>query len=420
MSKKVFKQPASLLYFTVLLFSLLLAGCQAPETKKHRDENDSGMPAKDTVKKDTVSQALALTAEKRTFKRTYNDLARFIAGMKHEEGSPLAKSENMPAWKQYSTQVNNSWQKLEKFHLQKISSWASSEIGKNKTACPVLFYPFSGPDFLHASYFFPGAEKYLLFALEPVGTLPLSDSICSGNDTLRGFLGTVNKSLYSILNFSFFQTKSMEVNLKDELDGVLPLLMLFTVRTGHRIIDLRKVEIDSTGVIAAYRRAKKSIPGVEIIFEKINPDTLHPAAQQALYYFSANLHDASLRKNMAFHEFIAREKALFATYLKSASYLMYKNYFSEIRTLILGHSNFIVQDDSGIPFRFFKPEEWDVSLYGQYKAPISLFANWYQDDLKAAYADTGKIKPLTFGIGYNWQSGQSSLLVAKKKLKSKV
>ena len=70
-----------------------------------------------------------------------------------------------------------------------------------------------------------------------------------------------------------------------------------------------------------------------------------------------------------------------------------------------------VQDDSGIPYRYFDRGNWDLRLYGKYSDPIQLFKNWRQDDLKAAFeAQTEKL-PLDFGIGYH-RSGESNLLVA--------
>jgi hypothetical protein len=102
------------------------------------------------------------------------------------------------------------------------------------------------------------------------------------------------------------------------------------------------------------------------------------------------------------------------TYLKAASYLLYEGYFSTIRDAILADSIGVVEDDSGIPFKDFKPAQWDVIPYGDYTGPITLFKDKYQPDLNEFYKKTPHSQ-LAFGSGYKFAASVSSLLVAKKK-----
>ncbi|KXJ04260.1 hypothetical protein AC249_AIPGENE1656 [Exaiptasia diaphana] len=102
-----------------------------------------------------------------------------------------------------------------------------------------------------------------------------------------------------------------------------------------------------------------------------------------------------------------------ATYLKSASYLMHRPTFSIIRNVVLS-SDYVLQDDSGIPVQFFPASEWDLTFYGNYAKPISLFSERHQEDLKEIYEGEG-IKDLPFGIGYQYVKGTSNLMKAKRK-----
>ena len=95
---------------------------------------------------------------------------------------------------------------------------------------------------------------------------------------------------------------------------------------------------------------------------------------------------------------------------------MHKPYFSTIRGVILKQSDVVVQDDSGIPYRFFHDNEWDVQLFGTYSEPIKLFSDWQQDDLKDAYA-APNIQPLGFGYGYRFKPDTSNLLLARRRAK---
>jgi len=60
--------------------------------------------------------------------------------------------------------------------------------------------------------------------------------------------------------------------------------------------------------------------------------------------------------------------------------------FSTIRGLVLAKSAAVLQDDSGIPYRYFDAANWRVQLYGNYEKPYGSFAWLEQPDLRKAYA----------------------------------
>ncbi len=72
----------------------------------------------------------------------------------------------------------------------------------------------------------------------------------------------------------------------------------------------------------------------------------------------------------------------------------------------------VLQDDSGIAYKFFKKEAWDITLYGTYEKPINLFKDFYEPDLFEAFKKDAK--PLNYRIGY---STKSALILARKKQK---
>ena len=231
-------------------------------------------------------------------------------------------------------------------------------------------------------------------------------------DAMDQFFATVDRSLDSLLSFSFFKTDNMKVDVKQDLEGTLPILMLFLARTGNRVDDVASIEVDGGGNIVAAGTAKlaagaRPATGVDIAFRGAE------GAQKHLYYFSVNLQNDYLKKSV-FASYMAKLDGV-NTYLKSASYLMHKSYFSTVRSAILDRSALLVQDDSGVPYHFIKSDKWDISLYGVYSSPIAMFKEHKEDDLVDAYKEANRAKPLPFGIGYNWRTGQSNLLVARKK-----
>ncbi|HAN75839.1 MAG TPA: hypothetical protein DCQ51_03390 [Planktothrix sp. UBA8407] len=333
------------------------------------------------------------------------DTAKLIAGIKVDQKSQFYPLTQSNFWVNYRSFIDPAWSKLEKQQLAKVSQWSEQELATINQSNPEIFYPFSGPDFLYASLFFPTAKEYVLTALEPVGTLPDFNELSESQRHQK--LANIKNSLYSLLQFSFFQTKEMKSDLSNQ--GVLPLILLFMARTNNRILDLQYIGLDQDAKIQKFE--KGMIPGVKI-------DFVHNGEKQprTLYYFSADISDDGLKKTPQFSKFIKQINQP-VTYLKAASYLMHRPGFSAIRELILDQSQAVLQDDSGIPLKYFAPKKWNLNFFGTYTAPISLFSVRYQPDLRKVYQSNTSLKPLNFGVGYKFGVNQSNLMLATKKEK---
>ncbi|MFC6221606.1 hypothetical protein ACFP2F_00010 [Hymenobacter artigasi] len=338
------------------------------------------------------------------------DVALFLGGQQPSQHSDLTKLAATPAWQAFAQDQDKSWDKYRATHTTRMTQWANTELDSVHANSPTIFYPFSGPDFLNVFTMFPTSQTYVLMGLEPVGSIPARTTL--ENPKL---LPAVKTSLWSVLNFSFFRTNDMAVDLKSvELDGALPLMMLFATRTGNQITVIRPVQLDATGQLqdaptdTTQTPNPKSIPGVEM-------KLLGPNGQpKTVYYFSADLSDWKLTSKSAPLEFV-RHLGPLTTYVKSATYLMHKSYFNKIRRVILRRSRYILQDDSGIAMKYFQKGAWQFDYYGTYRRPINLFAKQYQPELTTAYRDTlHRPKALPFGTGYNWRQTDSNLLLAKR------
>jgi hypothetical protein len=336
------------------------------------------------------------------------DVAMFLGGLQPSQHSDLTKLAATPAWQAFAKDQDKSWDKYRATHTARMTQWANTELDSVHASSPTIFYPFSGPDFLNVVTMFPTSQTYVLMGLEPVGSIPARATL--ENPKL---LPAVKTSLWSVLNFSFFRTNDMAVDLKSvELDGALPLMMLFAARTGNQITAIRYVQLDATGQLQPADSSQtpdpKAIPGVEMKLRGAN------GLPKTVYYFSADLSDWKLTAKSAPLEFV-RHLGPLTTYVKSATYLMHKSYFNKVRRTVLRRSRYILQDDSGIAMKYFQKGAWQFNYYGTYRRPINLFAKQYQPELTAAYRDTvNKPKPLPFGTGYNWRQTDSNLLLAKR------
>jgi hypothetical protein len=132
-----------------------------------------------------------------------------------------------------------------------------------------------------------------------------------------------------------------------------------------------------------------------------------------LYYYSLDATNVGLRNhNPSFLDGIRSVKPTY-TLLKSASYLLHDPQFTDIRDTILEVTEVLVQDDTGVPYRFLT-RGWNVKLYGQYARPIADFNYGYQPDLERAYSAFAPLHPLPFPFGYHWRSQNSGVIIARK------
>jgi hypothetical protein len=338
------------------------------------------------------------------------NVAAYLAGLEPKAETPLAALAAQPTWQAFAKDQDKSWAKYRATHTDRMNKWAATELDSVRQATTTLFYPFSGPDFLNAFTLFPTASTYVMFGLEPVGSVPSRENLAN-----PAILPAVKKSLWSVLNFSFFRTNDMAIDLKSvNLDGTVPLIMLFAARTGNHVQSVRLVQLDAQGQlheVADTTRAanSKAIPGAEIKLQAAD------GTEKTIYYFSADLSDYKLATKDAPLKYV-RTLGPLTTYVKSATYLMHKSYFSKIRNLVLERSNYLLQDDSGIAMKYLPENAWQFTYYGTYKRPINLFAKQYQPALTTAYHDTlRRARPLPFGTGYNWRQTDSNLLLAKRR-----
>jgi hypothetical protein len=329
--------------------------------------------------------------------------AKFLAGLPIA-GTPLEDFSNGTGWKTHATDLDRAWKQFDERQLAKIREWAPQALGPAYQDTGPMYYMFSGPDFLYANAFFPNASTYILCGTEPVGPIP--DMAKIAPHALPSALANLRKSLDSVLSWSFFITKNMKVDLRQQqLTGTLPVLYVFLARAGCTIDSVELVALDKSGAFVP--EGKGTTPGVKITFAG------SAGRPQTLYYFTTDLADWAIKVNPNFGKF-CEQQGQGLTLLKAASYLMHSDNFSLVRGYLLAHSKVILEDDSGIPYRFFSNNKWNVRFYGHYPGPIKRFLKNVQPDLAKDNA-AGAPPPLPFSFGYQWQPSKSSLIVATPK-----
>ena len=344
--------------------------------------------------------------------RDADDSARFLAGLPGKPGSPFLELESTEAWQEHRKLLDEAWSKADEALLQGLGEFQKKELNGPPFDRSILFYPFGGPDALTATVCFPRSPIYVLVALEPAGTFPTAAQM-QKKTKLAPYLAGIRETVASELGRSFFVTREMDRQLRGQVtDGVLIPILHLLVRTNHTILGYRYTRLDEKGQVEerpANVPVNGAFPnkGVEIDFQSDADQSVHQ-----LRYFRVNLADPQVRGNKGFHQYVASLKGA-TTLLKATSYMTHHPEFSLIRGLVLDNSGAILQDDSGIPYKLFKSDVWNVQLYGDYTKPYGSFQWLEQPDLRKAYK-AGGAKPLSMHVGYGFQKITSNLLLARR------
>lgn len=351
-----------------------------------------------------LSVALSILARAQTSQTaSANDTARFLAGMPLSPNSPLNQLAQDPYVKQHAAYFDTAFGNVETNQLSKVRAWSNTHLTAPK---PLMFYMFGGPDFLYADAFFPRATTYVLSGLEPTGSIP--DLMKLPRGSIAPALRNIQGSLRNVLALSYFITANMGHDLgSGPLNGTLPILYVFLARSGKTIRDVSLVHLDEQGALHPGEATSQSAParGVKIVFsDKSGP-------QKTLYYFTTDLSNQR-NHNIALLEF-CKSLGQGDSFVKSASYLLHEENFSQVRNFLLENSSLILQDDTGIPVSNFDPGKWLLSPFGRYTSPIPIFAGMYQTKLNELFQKS-RPSPIDFGVGYRFRPNESNLMLAAR------
>ena len=394
-----------LISIVALLFA---AACTGKKEGPSKRVTDSLRRIDSLATIDSLQRAAELNFPKDT---ALDNTARFIAGLPQLRNNNLSALEKDKYWVDFRTQMDANWKKMYETRLTKMEDWEKDVFSRSVNDSLKLFYPFSGPDFLHANFLYPRTKEIVMAALEPVREVPALDKLTE-KDRDR-FLDSLGNSLRDIFNKSYFITKHMQKDLW-QVKGVLPLFYFFMERSGYELMQQTFMTVDSAGndqEVDPKKIAQQKIQAVKFILRNIETKKL-----KTVYYFSTDISNDGLAKRPGLVKFV-KSRAPFNTFVKSASYCMHDGKsFSSIRAIVVENTVTLFQDDTGVPYRFFdnKPE-WKATFFGDYVAPVEDFSRGlYQKDLDSAFKRGSQ--PMPFSLGYHWSTRKQHYMLFGKEM----
>lgn len=332
-----------------------------------------------------------------------DDSARMLAGLS-AGNSPASLS--AAAYNQYAQGLDQSWKRYESRVYLPIRNWFKGELPPQDS--PVVFYPFSGPDFPTLNAVYPKAERYVMVAIQAAGK-PLDLDAISAADSQR-LTAQISKASEKFGHIGFFLTNDLEENAAKKGVTLSPTLtlMFFVSRLGYRIDRILPLQIGADG--SAYPLD----PDTAANWHSVRFEMRKDGRPVSLDYLRIDLSDHNLLKAEGQRRFI-EQHAKFPTLLKAASHLPQNGGFTVVRNAIVNAAPLVVQDETGIDYSLLS-KHFSVQLYGGFTRPHHLFNPGHQKALAEAYAKSRNTRPLPFIVGYNKQSGASLQIAARSPL----
>ena len=354
----------------------------------------------DSTIQDSLKKIAKPIRTKITVNENATDYSSLLAGIIPEK--MRFEIEDNETWIDIQGSMHDEWEKVVNEKILPIQEWTDdSPLAKLDSS--VLFYPFAGADFLYSNCFFPKSNRIIMVGLEPIGSI--SEKL-EFNTDFYDYMKHIKSSLYTSNRSGYFMTINMGRDLRQsDLNGVLPLILFYARRQAFLISSIQYVSIDEDGkqIPSSYSEAE----GVVIRLTDQDKKTI-----KTIEYYKTDLSDDEFKVGSRYHNYFSAltNKNVF---LKAASYLLHRTNFTNIRNVILEKTNVLLQDDSGIPFKYVANNDWDVMLYGKYTRPIGLFSSRVQSDLREEFQKR-EFQKLPFRIGYNISHNEPHLILAKR------
>lgn len=326
--------------------------------------------------------ALALSAD---------GVARLLAGLETTAPAGLRLSETK--LREYALGAGARWDEYERRVGQPMQKWAQAALAPATGG--TVFYPFSGPDFATVQRMYPDAGRYVLVALQRAEPPPALDKAKAAD--LELFFTRFGEAWKQFARIGFFRTLDLDEEAKQPglRAGTTAPLIAFAVRSGFKVVSVEPVRVNAAGAdletpVAAAGEAP-SWESVRIVLERDGRKVL-------LDYVRINLSDRALNARPELRRWIER-MAAHRTVLKAASHLPQDPRFTIVRDALLERAPSIVQDETGIEYGTLV-QAFDVTLYGRFTKPHTLFNQEAQRALAQAYATRADVKPLPFRVSY--------------------
>jgi len=367
--------------------------------------------------------AFSATCSSRDVKRSaqeeqyFTDLSNFLAGIPVPQQSRFWEATQHKFYAEHIKFMNNFWDRVMNDTVNRMVPWREAHMVRGFEKYPA-FYPLSGADFINFYTIIPDAPEYVMVAMEHAGPAP--EPLKLNPQQLRSGLAALERVVFTYGYFNYFASRTMQKEMSNiSITGATPVIMIFMARLGLRVTFVEPVGINNDGALEVVDGAGAFANGVKPEYRGIRIEFRAPkdTKTRQLVYISMKMMNDNVQPTTPSGRFFARYQNT-RTMMKSAVYLCHYDKYKGVKEFILGKSIMLIQDDSGIPFRYFNNAQWDIKLFGVYKPYFKLEGChvYQQPELFESYKNNSSF-PLPFHFGYGSVMGRerSTLILAVRK-----
>lgn len=359
------------------------------------------------------------TTEKKSpiqkFSPYWDHLAEFIAGIELNPENQFLQLSFTKSYQAYKKNINKYWEKIERDSLTQMREWKKIYLTNFSPNNPTL-YPLAGGDFINMYSLNSSSPKFIMIGLQKPGFIrnPLNFSEAE----IKKALANVENVVYELAYYNYSTSRRLQQEVSNPyFTGIAPTLLFFIKRFGYTVLNLERIYLDEEGKVNVDESPfevfdKKKYSGIKILFTNSEQTEI-----KELYFFKIWLNANSISPNTPEGKFFLSQGRLNLMF-KSAEYIFHTKEYEDFILNLLPLADRVVQDESGIPFRYFDSKDWSYKLFGKYIGKIQLKNTPkvpFQNDLHKAFQKESYSLPFPFGYGVLKGKDKSNLLLFERK-----
>jgi hypothetical protein len=292
-----------------------------------------------------------------------------------------------------------------------------------------VVYPFGGGDLVSTLVAFPEATEVTTISLELAGDPRRLKTLEPA--ALQRSLAAFRIEIGGLIQVGSNTSKNLSTGQRNDLPGQVSSFLLGLHAGGFEPVAMRYFKLDDQGAVVYLDQAAidaaaaetTSLKGdwhspnfsaafshVEIRYKRpTDPDT----AIRTHRHFGWNLADSYLAQHPQLLRHL-EAKGKVTMLVKGASYLLWSNTFSKIRTYIIDHLAWMLSDSTGIPSHFARKANLVQLTYGSFAGAFLEGSQGTATD--QAFVElwaTNPKRPMGFRFGYTDMLKQAHAMVTK-------
>ena len=292
-----------------------------------------------------------------------------------------------------------------------------------------VVYPFGGGDLISVLTAYPAAQDITTLSLEHAGDPRRIGSV--DKKRLAQSLALVRKTIWGLLTADNSTTVNLQKGQRGEIPGQLAFFVVALAVHGFEPVSLRYFRFEPDGslhyltqaeiteqeqTLARTLRGKWAPPDSSVAFSNMEltfrPRGEPDAPLRVHRHVAANLADTGLEADAGLSNYL-ESKGRISAITKAASYLLWREEFSKIRSYLLDHMEFMISDSTGIPPRYATEAGFRLETYGNFSGSFLRAHPKHNRDFRTLWRSQPKRK-LAFRFGYIDSAGRYHMLVARK------